>query len=642
MAISDLMIVVSDSKNVAAPAGWTLMNQDLNEGSGGKYIYLAYRDTASGPFITDITFIIGENSGIAAPSGYTRLPEDLNQGASGKFIYLCFLRGDGPPITNLGLGSYSEPLPYGDGPYYMMVPQDLNEGAKGRYIYLYVGRYRSRWMEELAPFIRDRPLNRIALPGTHDSGTYSLTRDGGISRDAPSAIWNAVGTPGLESMVYDWALTQNLSIAAQLEAGIRYLDIRVLDNRQVQNGRQDHVIADEDRERQIFVVHSKFGTHVDAVLQQIETFLRANSKEIVILRLGTNCSDALTDRGKRHLINQLVRRRMEDLMVPRSMGAQVTPAALWAAGKRLVVLVNGAIWADLNPGPELDLVWNEDDDTARGAAAMVLGTPLSAKGTGKLAVLKDALDTQIAGTAEQPSRLQVLGCCLTPDDATIVTGTVSSWFEPLTSATLSYWNKLTGQNSSLPQRSTLHQACAMPATPAAERWARTDWQNESINILSTDFFQLAQTVDICLLRNMRRRRFYLVSASRLVVDLPGGATAAGTRPIVWSRNTPQSKNQQWILEPSGHIRSVLDPTMVLDVEGERATPGTTVILWPEKKPAAANQLWDIDADGHIRSRLNRSLVLDIKDGNVQPGTSLIVWTEAKPAAQNQLFFAREI
>lgn len=642
MAIRDLMILVSDNSNAAAPAGWTRMNQDLNEGAGGKFIYLAYQEASTGPFITDITFVVGDSADLPAPAGYTRLPQDLNQGASGKFIYLCFLRGEGPPITNLGLGSFDRPLPYGDGPFYTLIPQDLNEGAEGRYIYLNTGRYRSRWMADLAPSIKDRPLNRIALPGTHDSGTYSLTRDGGISRDAPALIWSAAGTPGLEGRVYDWALTNNLSIADQLESGVRYLDLRVLDNRQTEPLRQDRPIRDAERERQIFVVHSKFGARIETLLQQVETFLRKNTREIVVLRIGTNCADALTDIGKRYLINDLLRQRVGDLLAPRSLGARVTPQQLWDRGARLVVLLDSAIWADLSPGAETDCVWNEDADEARGFPAMRLSGDLSSQGTGKLAELKASLDRQLARTAAQPDRLQILGCCLTPNDATIVSGTVSDWFDPLTSTALSYWNKLTGQSQRAPRRTNLHEACAMAATPAAARWLRGDWQHETINVLCTDFFQISQTVDLCLLRNLRPRRFFLEAPSGLVIDLPGNATAAGTRPAMWSRNAPQTANQQWILEPTGHIRSVLDPRLVLDVEGAKAAPGTPVVLWTEHTPAAPNQLWDLEPDGHIRSRLDRSLVLDVQSGSTERGAQLIVWSEGHPAARNQLFTPREI
>ena len=69
MAISDLMILVGDNNNVQAPSGFKRMDQDLNQGAGGKFIYLAYKDTTSGPFIVDITFVVGDRSSVATPAG---------------------------------------------------------------------------------------------------------------------------------------------------------------------------------------------------------------------------------------------------------------------------------------------------------------------------------------------------------------------------------------------------------------------------------------------------------------------------------------------------------------------------------------------------------------------------------------------
>lgn len=627
MAISDLMILVGDNNNVQAPAGFKRMDQDLNQGAGGKFIYLAYKDTTSGPFIVDITFVVGDSSSVATPAGYTRLEADLNQGAGGKFIYLCFRRGEGIPITDLGLGSTDRPLPYGDSSHYTMIPQDLNEGCGGRYIYLYTGSYRSRWMQDIWDAIAHRPLNRIALPGTHDSGTYSLTRDSELSPDAPSFSYQTRSLAETRARTLDWARTQNLSLTQQLHAGVRYLDLRVMDR----DGDPKH----------LHIVHAMYGSRVETMFDQVETFLRENLKEIVILRLGMNTRESLTSTGKLHLINTLLRPRFADLLVPRSMGPTVTPDALLQAGKRLIVLVDSWIFADLSG--ESEVIWNEADD-GRGFAGMVMTSELDAEGTGKLSALKNAMNSLVSRAYDEHDRLQLLGCCLTPDDASVIAGVASAWFEPVTAPVLSFWNKVTGQNvSTSTGPKSLHEACAMPATPAAASWLRNEWHNETVNIISTDFFQMSQTVELCIQRNLRPARFYLRSPlNGFVIDLPGGATQPGTRPIMYPRNSPQSTNQQWILGSSGHIRSAANPDMVLDIEGAKTQPGTAVILWTEHKPAQPNQQWDFDAEGRIRSRLDPRLVLDIKDGNPAQGAQLIVWPAGATASPNQIFARRYV
>lgn len=67
----------------------------------------------------------------------------------------------------------------------------------------------SRWMETIRslPEIGDafgkKPLNQIAIPGTHDSGTYEM--DG-----------------------HNWYQTQDFSITEQLKLGTRYFDLRCM------------------------------------------------------------------------------------------------------------------------------------------------------------------------------------------------------------------------------------------------------------------------------------------------------------------------------------------------------------------------------------------------------------------------------
>jgi hypothetical protein len=619
MAIIDITTIAGDTSDIQPAAGWRRINQDLNQGAGGKFIYLCVQEAYlghPGPFVTDIAFVVGESAGVAAPAGFTRLPQDLNQGAGGKFIYLCYRLGQGREaadspavIQDIQVASFDSKLPYSDNPRYTMIPQDLNEGAGGRYLYLHTARNVANWMEKIAPAIQDRPLRRIAIPGTHDSATYSLTPDSEISPDAPGAAWNLRSLSTTRGVVYKWALAQNFTITQQLEAGVRFLDVRVM-----QRG---------DDPTRIHVVRSQWGVVVERVLEQIDDFLDKHPKEIVFLSLGTNKKDSLSTAAKLRLINDLVRARFEKIMIPPSVSTSVTPAQLWASGRRLLVLVNNQIFGDMSG--ERDWVWNYDEYA--GLPGWVLGSDLGAGGTTSLQVLKGSLDRLLRRVYDS-DRFSMLGCCLTPTEAMIEAGLVTEA------------GKTLGQRGG---PTSLHEGCASLATPAAARWLR-EWEAESVNLLTTDFFQMSQTVDLCIARNLRPRRHYLRTAlNGYVLDVPGGNAKAGVRPIMYPRNAPQSANQQWILDPSGHIRSALDPSLVLDVEGDRKEPGTPVILWTEKVPAAPNQRWDVDrGSGHIRSRLDPNLVLDIEGGSREAGAKLIVWPQARPDSNNQIFGATEV
>jgi len=58
-------------------------------------------------------------------------------------------------------------------------------------------------------------INQINIPGTHDSGSYNIDKD---------------GLPILNLFRGWWGKTQNLDIYEQLIHGIRYFDIRIETN----------------------------------------------------------------------------------------------------------------------------------------------------------------------------------------------------------------------------------------------------------------------------------------------------------------------------------------------------------------------------------------------------------------------------
>lgn len=516
MAILDITTISGDSSDIPAPEGFRKINGDLNAGAGGKFIFLCVKEAYlgnPGPFVIDVTFVVGDNQNVAAPPGYTRLEQDLNEGAGGKFIYLCFLRGSGPAIDELRLQSMDTPLQAHANWRYIMIPQDLNDGAGGQYLYLYTRRDATNWMEQLDSAIGDRRLNRIAFPGTHDSGTCSLTSSSEISPDAPSEIQSLRKLSLTQTIVNRWAKAQSFSITEQLQAGVRYLDLRCMQREDAQH---------------IYIVHSQYGMPVDDALAELDAFLRSHVKEIVILSLGTNTDSSLSSDAKLYLINQLLFPRLKDLMIPTSTSLSVTPAELWAAGKRLLVLANNQIYGELSG--ETQYIWNTDEylnkTTQRLAPANLVTSDLSSKGTMSLDVLKSAMRGVFPKTYEHSDRLAMLGCCLTPDDAQVIYSVAKQIND--------------GSETSL------HTECASRATPAAARWLREEWQNESVNIIATDFFQMSQVVDLCILRNLRPRRFYIVSVLNGMM-LDGVDVRAGTRLIMYPRNVPQSANQQWIL-----------------------------------------------------------------------------------------------
>lgn len=116
----------------------------------------------------------------------------------------------------------------------------------------------SDWMKSLASKLKDLPLNRIPLPGSHDAGSY-----GGITKRSK---------------------TQGFSIADQLKAGVRYFDFRF----RIDNGEYfSHHGSDESRDNPY--CHYKWDEDHErkrnSLFYQVKAFCKSHPGEIVILNL---------------------------------------------------------------------------------------------------------------------------------------------------------------------------------------------------------------------------------------------------------------------------------------------------------------------------------------------------------------------
>ncbi|KAF2473734.1 PLC-like phosphodiesterase [Lindgomyces ingoldianus] len=85
------------------------------------------------------------------------------------------------------------------------------------------------WMSQLWKRIGPRKLREIALPGTHDSGSYGVTGDSAFGQD--KEIWQKWCLETLprrkKDIAVGWARTTSANFLEQLKMGIRYFDLRV-------------------------------------------------------------------------------------------------------------------------------------------------------------------------------------------------------------------------------------------------------------------------------------------------------------------------------------------------------------------------------------------------------------------------------
>lgn len=114
-------------------------------------------------------------------------------------------------------------------------------------------------------------FNNNCVIGSHDSATYYLDKTGGFSPDgAESTLRNLHAGLGsiLTNIIYNWSVTQTLNIAAQLDAGIRYFDLRV---------------AVKPGDKKFYLVHGLYSVLLETCLKDINAFLNTHPNEVVLL-----------------------------------------------------------------------------------------------------------------------------------------------------------------------------------------------------------------------------------------------------------------------------------------------------------------------------------------------------------------------
>ncbi|NIG57132.1 RICIN domain-containing protein [Chitinophaga sp. Cy-1792] len=135
--------------------------------------------------------------------------------------------------------------------------------------------------------------------------------------------------------------------------------------------------------------------------------------------------------------------------------------------------------------------------------------------------------------------------------------------------------------------------------------------------------------------------YKLVSATNntSVLDVTGGASAAGTFVELWSNNVPSSLNQQWKITAVGSGYYKLEPQhaigKALTVAGNATADGTQVQI--DNYTGATGQLWTITSQGGGTFKLTPSCAsassLDVYSGNTANGTKVEIWTSNTANAQ---------
>lgn len=93
--ISDIKFIKGNTPNLKVDDGYTKIDFDLNKGHGGQFIYICFKTIVldikkTKEAINEISIISDGKAQSVQKQPCTRLEQDINEGQGGKFTYLCF------------------------------------------------------------------------------------------------------------------------------------------------------------------------------------------------------------------------------------------------------------------------------------------------------------------------------------------------------------------------------------------------------------------------------------------------------------------------------------------------------------------------------------------------------------------------
>jgi hypothetical protein len=167
------------------------------------------------------------------------------------------------------------------------------------------------WISDNLDLLQDKYLNEIVLPGTHDSGAYTLKTF-------------------FPKMFKHFTLNQKCSVFAQLNNGIRALDLRISK-------------SEPNIESKYMVSHTFPCVELDSIIKQIMKFLLDNESEIVVLYTVID-RFAIADPKE---ITKYIRKKFADPDPDQDLFIDLNNALSWTLGdlisknKRLIYVYNG-------------------------------------------------------------------------------------------------------------------------------------------------------------------------------------------------------------------------------------------------------------------------------------------------------------
>lgn len=182
----------------------------------------------------------------------------------------------------------------------------------------------------MAAKIGSKPLRKVAIPGTHDSCTNLITNSSRIGLDNQDWMKDIdklpIGRQYIKGVMARWAVAQPLDVTRQLEAGIRYFDLR---------------LQNSDSDTQQDFVHGLVSGPLDKFIDQVRAYMSASGNDKEIIMLDFNHFYGFTDNAHQLVVNKLSI-AFGNKLAPTSLGVDITMNELWKSTHRIITFYDNS------------------------------------------------------------------------------------------------------------------------------------------------------------------------------------------------------------------------------------------------------------------------------------------------------------
>lgn len=174
-------------------------------------------------------------------------------------------------------------------------------------------------------------LREIKIPGSHDSGTWPVTSSSEVLKNCTSKTTDQWAADASTTATANWAKTQTDSAYSQATAGVRYFDLRVVNEKEPVTC---HTMEGAS-------IKQVFGTSSD---KGLNSFIAENPKEIIILDFQKMWGDTANTAAVMQNVNMFQTDVCPHAVQPgpNSIPGELTVSAVRTAGKNYIVLVDPA------------------------------------------------------------------------------------------------------------------------------------------------------------------------------------------------------------------------------------------------------------------------------------------------------------